>query len=128
MQENLIFEYAIIRIVPLVEREEFMNVGIILYCPAKKFLECRIFLNEDRANHFFNKKMDCLEIKKYLNAFQQICSGSKQGGPIALLPQASRFRWLTATRSTILQTSKVHPGLSNNPELTLERLFSELVV
>jgi len=128
MQENLLFEYAIIRIVPLVEREEFMNVGVILYCPSRKFLECRISLNVERANGFFRKGIDCQEINKYLNAFEKICNGSRQGGVIATLPQVSRFRWLTATRSTILQASKVHPGLCVHPEVTLDQLFHELVV
>lgn len=128
MQENLLFEYAIIRIVPLVEREEFMNVGVIVYCPGKKYLDCRIHLDEGRASSFFVKGIECNEIKKYLDAFVSICKGEKKGGAIASLPHASRFRWLTATRSTILQSSKVHPGLCIDPQETLESLFSQLVL
>lgn len=127
MQENLLFEYAIIRIVPLVEREEFMNVGVVVYCPSKKFLDCRIQLDEQRASHFFTKGIDCTEIKKYLEAFELICKGDKKGGAIATFPLASRFRWLTATRSTILQASKVHPGLCVDPAETLDNLFTTLV-
>ncbi len=127
MQENLLFEYAIIRIVPLVEREEFMNVGIILYCPGKKFLDCRVKLDHERASVFFAKGIECGEITKYLDAFVSVCRGERTGGLIAELPPASRFRWLTATRSTILQTSRVHPGLCVDPEITLENLFNELV-
>jgi hypothetical protein len=127
MQESSLFEYAVIRVVPQVEREEFLNVGVILYCPAQKFLQCQCSLDESRFNAFA-AKADTEGIKAHLHAFAEICRGSKDGGPIAKLDLASRFRWLTATRSTVVQTSKVHPGLSADPTKTLEKLYAELVL
>ena len=127
MQEKHLFEYAVIRVVPRVEREEFLNVGVILYCKDLKFLQSKCDLNESRLLAF-SKDIDTGEIKDSLRAFGQISSGSKEGGPIGKLDQASRFRWLTATRSTVVQTSKVHPGFCEDAFLTLERLFEELVL
>jgi hypothetical protein len=127
MQESNVFEYAVIRIVPQVEREEFLNAGVILYCPKLKFLECRCSIDPDRLCSFSNK-IDIAEVKAHLHAFAEICRGNKDGGPIAQLDMASRFRWLTATRSTVVQSSKVHPGLSVDPLATLEKLYAEQVL
>ena len=127
MQEKLLFEYAIIRVVPRVEREEFMNVGIILYCKKTKFLECIINIDHLRFQAFC-PKLDSSEVSEYLQSFQKICKGTKDAGPIGKLDIASRFRWLTATRSTVVQTSKVHPGLSKDPFATLQHLYQELVL
>ena len=127
MPDKFLYEYAVLRIVPRVEREEFMNVGVVLYCPAKGFLACVSEIEPDRLNALAGGT-DLTEIEGYLHAFRQICEGNRQcGSPIAALPAASRFRWLTATRSTILQTSKVHPGFSADPAETLERLFAQQV-
>lgn len=112
---------------PRVEREEFINVGVVLYCPARGFLAC-ISEIEDGRLRAFAPNIDLAEIEDYLYAFRQICEGNRQcGSPIAALPAASRFRWLTATRSTVLQTSKVHPGLCSDPQQTLVRLFEQQV-
>src|ERR1700760_3824512 len=127
MSANNLFEYAVIRVVPQVEREEFLNVGVILYCPSQKFLQCLCAVDEDKLCSFSNRA-DIEEIKAHLHSFAQICKGSKDGGPIAQLDLPSRFRWLTATRSTVVQTSKVHPGLSEDPAKTLEKLYSEQVL
>jgi hypothetical protein len=127
MQENQLFEYAVIRIVPRVEREEFLNVGVILYCRDQKFLQSLYHLNEKRIQHFCDQ-LDIEEVQKYLETFERICSGEITAGPIAKLPIAERFRWLTATRSTIIQTSKVHPGFTKNAEETLHKLFGQLVL
>lgn len=127
MPENHLFEYAIIRIVPKVEREEFLNIGVVLYCKKLDFLEARYLVNEQKLRLFCDV-LDLAELKNYLHSFEQICKGSKEGGPIAELDMASRFRWLTATRSTILQTSKVHPGLCEDAQEALERLFKQLVL
>ena len=127
MQENQLFEYAIIRIVPRVEREEFLNVGVILYCPKQKFLKAKFHLNEKRITHFCDQ-LDMNEIEEHLKTFELISEGAKDAGPIAQLPIAERFRWLTATRSTIIQTSKVHPGFCDDPEKTLNKLFDQLVL
>ena len=127
MPGNHLFEYAIIRIVPKVEREEFLNIGVVLYCKELDFLETRYVLDEERLRFFCND-LDIAELKTYLSSFDQICKGSDEGGPIGKLDMASRFRWLTATRSTILQTSKVHPGLCEDAEEALARLFTQLVL
>ena len=127
MQEKYLFEYAVIRIVPKVEREEFCNVGIILYCKEQKFLRTMHTVNEPRLRAM-DEKADIPEIQTYLQAFEKICKGTKDGGPIAQLDMPSRFRWLTAQRSTILQTSRVHPGFCSNPQAALTRLHEQLVL
>jgi hypothetical protein len=128
MPEPHLFEYAVIRVVPRVEREEFINVGVIVYCPKQRFLQCRITLDEQRLQALAHST-DVEEIKENLQAFERICIGGKPGGPIGLLDNASRFRWLTATRSTVVQASKVHPGLcSADATETLEKLHLELVL
>src|SRR5205085_11889414 len=98
MQETHSFEYAVIRLVPQVEREEFLNVGVILYCRHDKFLQMKFTLDEERLQHTF-PTADIKEIRLHLRAFEQICAGDSMAGPIALLDIASRFRWLTAKRS-----------------------------
>jgi hypothetical protein len=127
MQEKHLFEYAVIRIVPRVEREEFMNVGVVVYCADENFLQSKFTLNKAKLLAFCND-LDAEELNKRLLAFEQICKGSDDGGAIAKLPIASRFRWLTATRSTIVQTSPVHPGLCDSAEETLNKLYEELVM
>lgn len=127
MQGNQLFEYAVIRIVPRVEREEFLNVGVILYCPKQKFLKAKFHLNKKRISNFC-EEIDINELEEHLQTFEQISLGKKDAGPIAKLPVAERFRWLTATRSTVVQTSKVHPGFSDDPEKTLSKLFNQLVL
>ncbi|HEY9009015.1 DUF3037 domain-containing protein [Ohtaekwangia sp.] len=127
MPESLLFEYAVIRIVPKVEREEFINIGVILYCSAQKFLQTRFNVNEERLRALC-KKTDLEELQGYISSFERICRGGADGGPIGKLSMAERFRWLTATRSTVLQTSKVHPGLCENAEDMLNHLFTQLVL
>ena len=122
-----LFEYAVIRVVPKVEREEFLNVGVILYCAKQKFLQIKYAINEEKLNAFC-KEPDCKMLREYLAAFEEICKGSSAAGEIGKLPIAERFRWLTATRSTVVQTSKVHPGLCDGAGEKLEKLFEELVV
>ncbi len=126
MQEKHLFEYAVIRIVPQVEREEFLNVGVMLYCQAENFLHCVFELDETRL-HAFAKQLNPGELKERLTAFEQICTGSLEGGAIGKLPISSRFRWLTSKRSTVVQTSPVHPGLCVNAQETLARLLDQLV-
>ncbi len=127
MQGKYLFEYAVIRIVPKVEREEFLNAGVILYCKDKKFLQTKFNINENRVRAFCSK-INLEELKHHLDAFAAICKGEKDAGPIAAIDIASRFRWLTAKRSTIVQTSQVHPGLSDDPAVTLKKLFDQLVL
>ncbi|TPE46078.1 DUF3037 domain-containing protein [Pontibacter mangrovi] len=127
MQEKHLFEYAVLRVVPRVEREEFLNVGVILFCASKGFLQTRYELNEDRLRALC-PSVDLPELQQRLNAFCKVCAGRKEGGPIGQLGTASRFRWLTANRSTIVQTSPVHPGRCQNPDETIEHLMEQLVL
>lgn len=127
MQENQLFEYAVIRIVPRVEREEFLNVGVILYSRKQNFLQVLFQLDKTRLQAF-SDKLDTAEVEEHLLAFERICNGGPDSGPIGQLDMASRFRWLTATRSTVVQTSKVHPGFCNNPAEAIQKLFTQLVL
>ncbi|MFD2585212.1 DUF3037 domain-containing protein [Pedobacter vanadiisoli] len=127
MQGKFLFEYAVIRVMPRVEREEFMNVGIILFCAKQKFLKSIFVLDENRIKAF-SAGIDILELRENLTAFERISAAAKGSGPIGQYDQASRFRWLTATRSTVVQCSKVHPGFCDDAEETLLRLHQELVL
>lgn len=126
MQEKHVFEYAVLRVVPCVEREEFLNVGVIVYCRAQGFLQTRFSLNEARLRAF-SGELDMQELNQRLHAFERICAGRREGGAIGQLSIAERFRWLTATRSTVVQSSPVHPGLCTDAGETLARLFAQLV-
>ena len=121
-----LYEYAVIRLVPQVEREEFINVGIILFSKRQKFIRTKIELPEARLK-LFKCEMDLEQIKANLHAFELISAGSKAGGPIACEELPERFRWLTAVRSSIIQTSRPHPGKTNDLENEVERLFLEYV-
>jgi hypothetical protein len=126
MHGKNLFDYAIIRVVPRVEREEFLNVGVILYCKAEQFLQARYVLDQNRLLTLY-PEMELEVVSANLKVLEQICMGSKAGGPIAELDKASRFRWLTATRSTIIQHSKVHPGYTADAQTTFDKLFEETV-
>jgi hypothetical protein len=125
MQE-LLFEYAVIRVVPRVEREEFINVGVILYCGARKFLQVRYELDTSLL-HAISKDTDAAQVAEVLNAFDKVVAGGRQGGTIGMLGVAERFRWLAATRSTMVQTSKVHCGLCPDPGEAMAKIFNEQV-
>lgn len=126
MQEKNLYEYAVIRLVPKVEREEFINIGVILFCKSKKFLGTKFLLDENRIT-CISPYVDMEIVKQQLESFERISKGLNTAGTIAQLDIPSRFRWLTATRSTIVQTSKIHPGLTDNLEQKLESLFEEFV-
>jgi hypothetical protein len=127
MHEKNLFDYAVIRVVPRVEREEFLNVGVIAYCKVEQFLQAKYVMDQQRWLALF-PELDIEVVSENLKAMEQICIGSQAGGPIAALDKASRFRWLTATRSTVIQHSKVHPGYTKNAAETLEKLFNDLVL
>ncbi len=127
MQEKHLYEYAVIRVVPRVEREEFVNAGIILFCKKERFIKVLYKINEEKLR-LFSEDLDLEQLEQNLSAFKKIGQGSKDGGPIALFDVPSRFRWLTAVRSSVIQTSRPHPGLCNNLEEVSERLFNELVL
>ncbi|AFL81445.1 Protein of unknown function (DUF3037) [Aequorivita sublithincola DSM 14238] len=122
-----LYEYAVIRLVPRVEREEFLNVGIIIFSKDAKYLNCKYRIDTDKLN-LFSCELEVDELENNLKAFEKICSGSKDGGPVASWEIPDRFRWLTAQRSSSLQTSRPHNGFSDDLEATLERLFGELVL
>jgi hypothetical protein len=127
MPDRKLFEYAVIRVVPRVEREEFLNVGVILYCRDQSFLEVLFSIDEARLSGFF-RDIPFEEIKQCMLSFKKICKGSIDGGPIAQLEMASRFRWITAYRSTIVQTSRTHPGLCVDAAQKLVMLYEQLVL
>ena len=120
------YEYAVIRLVPRVEREEFLNVGVILYAKRHRYLDMRFELDKDRITAFA-PEVDISEIEQYLNGWVAVCEGAPHGGRIGQLEQHLRFRWLVAARSTILQSSRTHPGIGDDPAAVLERLFVQLV-
>lgn len=127
MQGKHLYEYAVIRIVPRAEREEFFNAGVILYCARKKFLEVKYFLNPAHLTSF-KLDLELIDLENYLRGFQSIARGEKSSGPIGEYAPADRFRWLTSTRSTVLQTSKVHPGFCADPSEKIRDLFEKLVL
>jgi hypothetical protein len=127
MPGKFLFEYAVIRVVPRVEREEFINVGVILYCAKEKYLNC-VFILDPKKLSTFAPETDLEEIAAHLQAIAKICCGGVGSGTIGSLDLPSRFRWLTATRSTVVQTSKVHPGFCTDAAATLSRLQEQLVL
>ena len=120
------FDYAVLRVVPRVERQEFINAGVILFCLERRFLQARVHVDEKRL-HALWPDLDLETVRLHLEAFTKICQGSADAGPIALLSQRERFHWLVAPRSTVIQVSPVHTGLCENPELAIEQLFQQLV-
>lgn len=126
MQGQHLYEYAIIRVVPRVEREEFINVGVILCDWKSGFIGSKVFLNKEKLLAL-DPNADLEMIENNLSSFDKICQGSSKGGPIAEMDLASRFRWLTAVRSSVIQTSRPHTGFSTNLPKTLESLFEEQV-
>lgn len=126
MREKCLFEYAVIRIVPRVEREEFINVGVIVYCSAQSFLAVEFEINEQKLRTFA-PDLEIAEIEKHLRAFEQISRGGDDAGAIGKLAAGARFRWLIAPRSTIVQTSPVHTGFCENAETALNRLLDLMV-
>lgn len=126
MQEDKLYEYAVIRLVPSVEREEFFNIGLVMFSKKEKYIRAEFHLCPNKFS-LMNNQLDFDEIEKNLQSFQEIVAGKKSGGPIALLDIPERFRWLTAVRSAVIQTSRPHPGKTKDLDGTFERLFGELV-
>lgn len=120
------YDFAAIRVVPRVEREEFVNVGVIVHCPERKFLGAKIEVDEARLKALW-PRLDLEAVRQHLDSIPQICAGTRDGGPIAVLSVAERFHWLVAPRSTIIQISPVHSGICMSPEPVLEELFARLV-
>ena len=120
------FDYAIVRVVPNVEREEFINVGVILFCRALRFLDARIEPDVERLVAFA-PELDLAMVQDQLDLIPRICAGGPEAGPLGSLEQAERFHWLVSPRSTTIQVSPVHPGLCVDPPATLDDLFDTLV-
>lgn len=128
MQGKHLYEYAVIRVVPRVEREEFLNVGIILFSKKAKYIRAKYILDEQKLKCLLTSDLDIDSLRTNLQSFDKICSGDPTGGYIASLEVHERFRWLTAVRSASIQTSRPHPGFSSNLEETFDKLFIELVL
>lgn len=120
------FDYAVLRVVPRVEREEFINAGVVLFCLQQDFLQARVGLDERRLLALW-PEADAELIRQHLEVIPKICLGSKDGGPIARLSIRERFHWLVAPRSTMIQVSPVHSGICESPERALEELFRRMV-
>lgn len=127
MQDKVTYEYVIVRIVPKVEREEFFNVGILLFCKRKSFLGIKYVIDANKLQALASD-MELAQLNKHLKAWDQICQGAPEGGTIGDFEVSDRFRWLAATRSTIIQSSKTHSGLCSDPEIELENLFRTFVL
>jgi hypothetical protein len=121
------FDYAVIRVVPLVEREEFFNAGVIVFCPQRKFLQARVHL-DPRKLAALGPPWEMSQVEQRLSAIVKVCAGDPAAGPIAHLSQRERFHWLVSPRSTLIQMSAVHAGICPDPEPVLERLFREQVL
>lgn len=121
------FDYATIRVVPRVEREEFINAGVVLLCRQRAYLSMRVTLNRERLRTLA-PDLDLESVERYLAGLQAISAGEADAGPIARLSQAERFHWLVSPSSTIVQPSPVHSGMCDDPEQALEKLLRELVL
>jgi hypothetical protein len=120
------FQYTVLRVVPRVEREEFINAGVVVFCRTARYLQARVGLNRIRL-YALAPDADADAIDAQLAALQRVAAGDSDAGPIAALPQSERFHWLAAPASTILQSSQIHSGLCQAPEPMLETLFAKLV-
>lgn len=127
MQDSHLYEYAVIRVVPRVEREEFLNIGIILFCKKAKFIKVLHHINDAKIEAL-SDDFDIEQLHCNITALEKIVKGAKDGGPIGEMEIPERFRWLTAIRSSAIQTSRPHSGLSQDLEKTIQRLFEELVL
>ena len=126
MPDKFRYDYAVVRVVPKVDREEFINAGVIVSCPELSFLEAHIKLDESRLLAL-DPNIDLDLVRKHLDSIPKICRGGEDAGSIGQLPQRQRFHWLVAPRSTIIQTSPVHTGRCSDPAAALERLVATMV-
>ena len=126
MPDKFRYDYAVVRVVPKVDREEFINAGVIVSCPDLSFLEARIKLNEERLLAL-DPNVDLDLVSNHLASIPKICRGGDESGSIGQLPQRQRFHWLVAPRSTIIQTSPVHTGRCGDPAAALDHLVATMV-
>ncbi|MGJ1205840.1 DUF3037 domain-containing protein [Sphingobacterium lactis] len=127
MHDRTLYEFAVVRLVPRVEREEFVNVGVLLYCRKQRYADLLYVLDEQRCG-LLARDIDFDQIRAHLESMKQVCLGTKAGGALAQLDQTERFRWLTAKRSTLIQCSAVHPGLCVDAKETHQELFEKFVL
>ncbi len=126
MPELCPFDYSVVRVVPRVERGEFVNAGVIVSCPGKGYLKARVELDAGRLAAL-DPGFDRETVERHLAAIGRICEGGAGAGPIGLLPQRARFHWLVAPRSTVIQTSPVHEGVCTDPDVALAELLDAYV-
>lgn len=127
MHEKHLYEYAVLRVVPKVEREEFINIGLLLFCKRQKYLRIQYNIVPEKIQSIC-AEFDIEQLNQNLESFVKIGSGKKEGGPIAAFEIAERFRWITAVKSSSIQTSRPHSGFSADLDKTFEKLFAELVL
>ena len=127
MRDPEAYDYAIVRVVPRVEREEFVNVGVIVSCPMLNFLDARFAIDEARLRAL-DPNIDIETIRAHTDSIRAICAGGKTAGPFARLSQRERFHWIVAPRSTIIQTSAVHTGKCDDPNTLIEHLLEKMVL
>lgn len=120
------FDYAVVRVVPRVEREEFINAGVIVFCLERRYLGARVVVDEARLKALW-PQLDLEMVRKHLEAIPKIAAGDADAGPIARLSQRERFHWLVSPRSTIIQVSPVHSGICDEPENTVDKLAERLL-
>jgi len=120
------FDYATLRIVPCAERAEFVNAGLVLHCPEAAFLECRVFVDEERLRALW-PELEVDVVREHLEALRKVAAGAPDGGPLAKLGRRERFHWLVSPRSTMIQVSPVHGGICQAPAEMVEELFRRLV-
>ena len=121
------YDYAIVRVVPCVERGEYINAGVILFCRTRRFLDALVYLDIPRLTTLY-PAVDLDMVQRYLEIIPLVCAGSAEAGAIGQLSQSERFHWLVSPRSTIIQTSPAHSGLSTDPAATLEHLLKTMVL
>lgn len=119
------FDYAVVRVVPRVEQEEFVNAGVVVFCLERRYLEARMHVDEARLKALW-PEIDLERVRRQLGAFSAVCRGDAEAGPIAQLSQRERFHWLVAPRNTMIQISAVHTGVTEDPALTLDQLARQL--
>lgn len=127
MHEKHLYEYAVIRVFPKVENDEFINVGVLLFCKNQKYLRAEIQVNKIQLENY-NTELDGEQLINNLLSFEKIAKAEKNAGPIAQLEASERFRWLSAVRSSCIQTSRPHSGFSGDLDATFNMLFAEYVI
>lgn len=126
-EENHLYEYSVLRYVPAVERDEFINIGLIMMCKKQRWIRVDSFLPTDKIR-LFRSELPFESLSNQLRSFMLIANADASGGPIAALPVEERFRWLTAAKSACIQTSRPHPGLTDDLDSTFEAIFREQVL